>query len=135
VSGTSIARGALVVAALASIVVLVAFHRSEDGCTDSVKAMFFALKDRAPDPALDATLDRVEDDCDGSGRLVDSGAVLLDEGRRAQAARLFDEAAEREPESFSAWAGLRLALDPGDPAAAEAAARAAQLNPYYRPPS
>jgi hypothetical protein len=43
---------------------------------------------------------------------------------------------EREPDNFSAWAGLASVLAGDDPAgSAEAAARARKLNPLYRPPS
>ena len=45
-------------------------------------------------------------------------------------------AVDREPESFSAWAGLASVLARSDPAgSASAAARAKRLNRYYRPPS
>jgi hypothetical protein len=132
----AIARVALVVAAVSAATVLVALQRSEDGCTDSVKAMFFALRDRVPDAQLDPTVADVEADCPGSARLVDSGAVLFQEGHAEQAADLLREAVEREPESFSAWAGLASVLAGSAPAAAsEAAARARELNSFYEPPS
>lgn len=111
-------------------------QRSEERCTDSVKAMFVALRDRVPDPALNATVADVEDDCPGSSRLVDSGAVLFREGHPEQAADLLREAVDREPDSFSAWAGLASVLAKSDPAeSSEAAARAQGLNSFYRPPS
>ena len=131
-----IARAALVVAAVSAAIVLVAWQRSEDGCTDSVKAMFFALRDRAPDSQLDPTVVRVKGDCPGSSRLVDAGAVLFREGHPRQAADVLREAVEREPDSFSAWAGLASVLADADPeGSSQAAARAKELNPLYRPPS
>jgi hypothetical protein len=131
-----IARVALVAVAVCAAIVLVAWQRSEDSCTDSVKGMFFALRDRVPDAQLNPTVADVEADCPGSARLVDSGAVLFQEGHPEQAADLLREAVEREPESFSAWAGLASVLADSDPAAAsDAAARAHELNPFYRPPS
>ena len=135
-SAPSIARALVVATAVCGIVVLVALQRSEDRCTDSVKAMFVALRDRVPEPELDATVAGVEDDCPGSSRLVDSGAVLFQQGHPEKAAAILREAAEREPDSFSAWAGLASVLEESDPAAAsEAAARARDLNSFYRPPS
>jgi hypothetical protein len=132
----TIARAGLVAVALAAAVLLFAWERSEASCTDSVKGMFFALKDRVPAPALDASVDSIEDDCEGSSRLIDSAGVLFQEGHPARAARLLREAVEREPESFSAWAGLASVLARSDSAgSAAAAARAKRLNPYYRPPS
>ena len=132
----SIVRALVVAAALCAAAVLVTLQRSEDGCTDSVKAMFVALRDRVPQPELDATVADVEDDCPGSSRLVDSGAVLFQEGHPEQAADLLRVAVAREPESFSAWAGLASVLHESDPAAAsEAAVRARALNSFYRPPS
>ena len=131
-----IARVALVVIAVSAVIVLVAFQRSEDSCTDSVKGMFFALRDRVPDAQLDPTVASVQDDCPGSSRLVDAGAVLFREGHPRQAEDVLREAVEREPESFSAWAGLASVLVSDDPAgSADAAARAKELNPFYRPPS
>ena len=131
-----LARAAVVVAAIAAAVVLVSLQRSEDACTDAVKGMFFALRDDAPEAALDATIDGIEDDCPGSGRLVDAGAVLFEQGHADRAAGVLRVAVEREPESFSAWAGLASVLASTDRAASEeAAARAAGLNPFYRPPS
>jgi hypothetical protein len=136
VTAPLIARAALVAAAVFAAVVLVTWQRSEDDCTDSVKEMFFALKDRVPEPQLDPTVARVEADCPGSSRLVDAGAVLFREGHPRQAADLLREAVEREPDSFSAWAGLASVLADDDPAgSSEAAARAEELNPFYRPPS
>jgi tetratricopeptide (TPR) repeat protein len=136
VSAPSIARVLVVVTAVGAAVVLVALERSEESCTDSVKAMFVALRDRVPEPELDATVADVEDDCPGSSRLVDSGAVLFQEGRPEQAVDVLREAVEREPDSFSAWAGLASVLEDSDPAASsEAAARARELNAFYRPPS
>jgi hypothetical protein len=134
VSGAAIARVALFVTALAAVVVIAGFERSEDRCTDSVKSMFVALRDAAAATRLDATIDDVETDCDGSARLVDSAGVLFQEGHADRAAMLLREAVDREPESFSAWAGLAAVLAREDPAAAaDAAARAKQLNRYYRP--
>jgi hypothetical protein len=131
-----IARVALVVAAVAAGVVLVAFQRSEDACTDSVKAMFFALRDRVPEAQLEPTVAAVEDDCPGSGRLVDAGAVLFQEGHPELAEEVLWRAVEREPKNFSAWAGLASVLAKARPAkSAEAAAHAKRLNPLYRPPS
>jgi predicted Zn-dependent protease len=115
---------------------LLSWERSEAGCTESVKSMFFALKDRVPAAELDATLDSIEDDCHGSSRLIDSAGVLFQEDQPGRAERMLREAVDREPESFSAWAGLASVLAGGDRAgSAEAAARAKRLNPYYRPPS
>lgn len=132
-----IARAALVALALAAAILLVSWQRSEDACTDSVKAMFFALRDRAPAPRTDATVDAIEDDCGGSSRLVDSAAVLFEEGHPERAARLLREAVDREPDSFSAWAGLASVLGRGGDrsGSGSAAARAKRLNPFYRPPS
>jgi hypothetical protein len=131
-----IARAALVAAAVAAVVVLFSLERSEDACTDSVKAMFFALKDRAPAAALDQAVGSVEDDCDGSSRLVDAAAALSQEGHPGRAESLLREAIDREPDSFSAWAGLASVLAGQDPAGSDAAAaRAKRLNPFYRPPS
>jgi hypothetical protein len=136
VTATAIARAALMIAAVCAAILLIAWQRSEDGCTDSVKAMFFALRDRAPEAQLAATVARIEDDCEGSSRLVDSGAVLFREGHPEAAAEVLREAVEREPDSFSAWAGLASVLAGDDPAgSAEARARARELNPLYRPPS
>jgi predicted Zn-dependent protease len=136
VTAPLIARAAVVAAAVSAVVVLVAFQRSEDACTDSVKAMFFALKDQVPDAQLEPTVAAVEDDCPGSGRLVDAGAVLFQQGHPQEAEAVLREAVAREPESFSAWAGLASVLVKVDPAAsADAAARAEDLNPFYRPPS
>ena len=135
-SAPLIVRAGLVAAACAASLLLLSWERSEAGCTESVKSMFFALKDRVPAAELDATIDSIEDDCDGSSRLIDSAGVLFQEGQPAEAERLLREAVEREPESFSAWAGLASVLARGDRAgSAEAAARAKRLNPYYRPPS
>jgi hypothetical protein len=130
VTASAIARAALVVAAAAAVIVLVAWQRSEDACTDSVKSMFFALRDRAPQPQLAATIARIEDDCDGSSRLVDSGAVLFQQGHPGPAADLLREAADREPDNFSAWSALASVLARSDPAgSAEAEGRAQRLNP------
>ena len=135
-SAPSIARALVVVTAVCAAVVLVALERSESRCTDSVKAMFVALRDRVPEPELDATVADVEDDCPGSSRLVDSGAVLFQEGHPEQAAAVLREAVDREPDSFSAWAGLASVLAESDPSASsEAAVRARELNSFYRPPS
>ena len=132
----TIARAGLVVAAFAAAVLLIGLQRAETGCTDSVKGMFFALRDEAPTAELDETLDEIEDDCAGSSRLVDSAGVLFQEGHRERAVRLLREAVDREPENFSAWAGLASVLARSDPAgSASAAARAKDLNPYYRPAS
>lgn len=132
----ALARVALVLTAIAAAALLVTWQRSEDGCTDSVKAMFFALRDDAPAAQLEATISGVEDDCDGSSRLVDSGAVLFQEGHPQPAAELLREAVAREPDNFSAWAALASVLAASDRAAtARAAARATELNPLYRPPS
>jgi hypothetical protein len=136
VSAPSIVRALVVVTAVCAAVVLVALQRSEERCTDSVKEMFFALRERAPEPRLNATVADIEDDCPGSSRLVDSGAVLFQEGYPEQAAGILRVAVDREPESFSAWAGLASVLAETDPAgASEAAARARKLNSFYRPPS
>jgi hypothetical protein len=136
VTAPKIARVGLVVTALAAALLLFAWERADTGCTDSVKGMFFALRDDAPVDALDATIDAIEDDCAGSSRLVESAGVLFQQGHPDHAVRLLREAVEREPESFSAWAGLASALALSDPAgSASAAARAKRLNPYYRPPS
>ena len=131
-----IARAVVVATAVCAAVVLVALERAEDGCTDSVKAMFVALRDRVPEPQLNVTVEDVEDDCAGSSRLVDSGAVLFQEGHPEQAAGVLREAVEREPDSFSAWAGLASVLKNSDPeASSRAAARARALNSFYRRPS
>ena len=135
-SAPSIVRALVVVTAVCAAIVLVTLERSEDRCTDSVKAMFVALRDRVPEPQLDSTVEDVEGDCAGSSRLVDSGAVLFQEGHPEQAADVLREAVAREPQSFSAWAGLATVLEESDPAgASEAAARARELNSFYRPPS
>ena len=135
-SAPFLARALLVLTAVCAAIVLIAMQRSEERCTDSVKAMFVALRDRVPDPALNATVVDVEDDCPGSSRLVDSGAVLFREGHPEQAVDLLREAVEREPDSFSAWAGLASVLAKSDPAgSSEAAAQAQELNSFYRPPS
>ena len=131
-----IARAALVAAALAATVLLVAWERADAGCTESVKSMFFALRDEAPQAQLEATVGAIEDDCAGSSRLVDSAGVLFQEGHPDEAERLLREAVDREPEGFSAWAGLASVLARRDAAgSASAAARAKRLNPFYRPPS
>jgi hypothetical protein len=131
-----IARVGLVAAAVAAALLLIGWERSEASCTESVKSMFFALRDRDPAAELDATIDSIEDDCEGSSRLIDSAGVLFQEGHPARAARLLREAVDREPESFGAWAGLASVLRRSDPAgSAGAAARAKELNRYYRPPS
>ena len=131
-----IARVALVVVAVSAAVVLIAFQRSEDACTDSVKSMFFALRDRVPEAQLEPTVAAVEDECPGSGRLVDAGAVLFQQGHPQLAEDVLWRAVEREPKNFSAWAGLASVLAQANPAkSAEAAAHAKQLNPFYRPPS
>ena len=126
----------MVLAALGAILVLAGWQRSEDACTDSVKAMFFALRDDAPDARLDETIDSIEGDCDGSSRLVDTGAVLLQEDEAERAARVLRTAVGREPDNFSAWAGLAAVLRRTDPSeAADATARARELNRFYRPGS
>ena len=131
-----IARAGLVVAAVAAGFLLIGWERSETSCTESVKSMFFALRDRDPAAELDATIESIEDDCDGSSRLVDSAGVLFQEGQRDRAVRLLREAVDREPEAFDAWARLAMALARSDRAgSADAAARAKRLNPRYRPPS
>jgi len=131
-----VARITLVVAAVAAAAVLIAFQRSEDACTDSVKSLFFALKNHEPGARLDETIGAVEDDCPGSARLVDAGGVLYQQHEPERAARVLREAVDREPDSFSAWAGLAAVLAGSAPAAADAAAaRARSLNPYYRRPS
>jgi predicted Zn-dependent protease len=136
VTAPAIARAGLVAAAVAAVLLLVAWDRAEAGCTDSVKSMLFALRDRAPAGELDATLDAIEGDCDGSSRLVDAAGVLFQEGHPDRAARLLRTAVRREPDNFSAWAGLASALARSDRAgSASAAARAKRLNPDYRPPS
>ena len=135
-AATALARAALVIAAVAAVIFFVASQRSEDQCTDAVKTLFFALRDDAPEPQLDATVMQIEDDCGGSARLVDSGAALFQQGHPGPAADVLREAVEREPDNFSAWAGLASVLVRTDPAgAAAAAARARELNPLYRPPS
>ena len=135
-SGALVARVVLVLAALGAILVLAGWQRSEDACTDSVKAMFFALRDDAPDARLDETIDSIEADCDGTSRLVDAGAVLFQQDEPERAARVLRTAVDREPDSFSAWAGLAAVLRRADPgAAADAAARARALNRFYRPAS
>ena len=126
----------MVVAALSLVVLLAAWQRSSDACTDSVKGVLFALRDDAPPDLLNAAVDAVEDDCEGSSRLVDTGGVLFQEDERAQAAGILRTAARREPDNFSAWAGLAAVLREDDPAgAASAAERARELNRFYRPPS
>jgi hypothetical protein len=136
VSVPSIARALVVATAICAAAILVASQHSEDRCTDSVKAMFVALRDRVPETELDATVAGVEDDCPGSSRLVDSGAVLFGQGHPEKAAGILREAVEREPDSFSAWAGLASVLKESDAAASsEAAARARELNSFYRPAS
>ena len=135
-SAPFLARALLVLTAVCAAIVLIGLERSEQRCTDSVKSMFVALRDRVPEPALNETVADVEDDCPGSSRLVDSGAVLFREGHPEQAVDLLREAVEREPDSFSAWAGLASVLKGSDPAeSSEAAARAQDLNSFYRPPS
>ena len=133
---SAVARIVVVVTAVAAIVLLVAWQRDSEMCHDSVKDLLFTLRDREPDPEIDAAITAIEDDCEGSDKLVDAGGVLLQQREPEHAAPSFRIAAEREPESFSAWAGLALALQPEDPAAAAEAARRAQaLNRFYRPPS
>ena len=135
-SAPLIARVALVVAAVLAAGVLVGFQHSENTCTDSVKDMFFALRDRVPDAQLQPTIDAVVDDCPESGRLVDAGAVLFQQGHPQQAEEVLWRAVERESKNFSAWAGLASVLERDNPAkSAEAAAHAKRLNPFYRPPS
>ena len=131
-----VARILMALAAVAMVLLLVSWQRDSEGCTDSVKDVLFALRDDAPQRELDATIEAVEDDCEGRAQRIDTGGVLLQQGEPERAARTFREAADREPESFSAWAGLALALARDDPdGAAEAARRARALNRYYRPPS
>ena len=128
-----IARAALVVTAVLAVLLLASWQRDSDTCADAVEDILFAIRDRAD---VDSAAARVKDECEGSGRLVDAGAVLFQEGHPRQAEDVLREAVEREPESFSAWAGLASVLADGDPAAsAEAATRAKELNPFYRPPS
>ena len=135
-TASAIARAALVVTAGLAVIVLVGWLRSEDNCTGAVMAMFFALRDRAPEPQLAATVARIEDDCDGSSRLVDSGAVLFEQGHPRPAADLLREAVDREPDNFSAWSALASVLARSDPAgSAEAAAHARRLNPRHQPSS
>ena len=127
------ARIGLVVAAVCSVLVLAAWQRDSDSCDDAVKDVLFAIRDR--DARIDAFTERVGDECEGSGRLIDSGGVLFQHGYTDQAAATLREAVEREPDSFSAWAGLAAVLRDEDPeAAAEAAGRARSLNRYYRLP-
>jgi len=131
-----IVRAALVAAAVAAAIVLVAWQRSEDRCTEAVKATLFALEDRVRGPQLHATIAGVETDCPGSSRLVDAGGVLFSEGHPRLATDVLREAVDREPDSFSAWAVLASVLAGADPAGSSgAAARAKSLNPFYRPPS
>ena len=121
----------LVVAALFAVVLLAAWQRDSDTCTDSVKDVLFAIRD--DESAIEDATDRVEEECEGSGRLVDAGGVLFQHGHPEAAARILREAVDREPESFSAWAGLAAVLRDGGDAdeAAGAAARARSLNSYY----
>jgi predicted Zn-dependent protease len=71
------------------------------------------------------------DDCEGALPLATGSVALLRAGRPADAARLADAAARRQPDDYVSWlavAGVRAAQ--GDEAgAARARERARQLNP------
>ena len=126
----------MVVAAVAAIVLLVAWQRDAETCQDSVEDLLFTLRDREPDSQIDAAVTTIAEECEGTSRLIGAGEVLLDQREPEHAATSFRIAADREPDNFSAWAGLALALQRDDPAgAAEAAKRAQALNRFYRPPS
>lgn len=129
-----LARAAVVLAAAFAVAVLAAWQSESESCTDSVKGLLFGIRDRDPESQLAAASARVEDDCEGTSRLIDSGAVLFERGHPDLGVRLFREATEREPDSFSAWAGLAVVLADRDPRAAAAAREHARaLNPFYRP--
>ena len=130
------ARIVLVAAALAASLMLVDWQREEERCTDDTKQLFFVLRDKAPAAQIDETLRSAIDNCQGGSRLVGPAVILFNNGERRRAELLIREVLEREPDSFSPWAGLAVIVRRSDPAESRRAAeRARELNPLYRPGS
>ena len=124
--GTTTVAGALTaVVAVAVAAALFAVEDDRDGCEDAARAAFAAS--RGPAAVLDRAAGRLIADCHGSEPLTRISVGLLEVGRARPAARLARVAADREPDSYLAWAVLARTASP--PEATEAAARAEALNP------
>lgn len=126
-------RALLALAAVGAIAVTLVLDLQQRACDEAIDE-FFAAVDAGP-AGVDSATARINADCE-PGRIVDVGFLLNDKREHSLAARVLREATAREPDNFSAWAGLARALSGSDPAGArEAAARARALNPRYPPPS
>jgi hypothetical protein len=122
---TLVARLVAALAALAVAVALVGLERDRQTCEQATDR---AYKDaRAPREVLAPDIERIASDCAGSEPLMGVSLGLLALGRRDLAGTLARTAADREPDSYLAWAVLQHTAPRG--ARSDAAARARALNP------
>ena len=130
VTAPLIARVALVVVAVSAAIVLVAWQRSEDALHGLGQGdVLRAERPRSGAAARAQPSTRVEATVPGSSRLVDSGAVLFQEGHPQLAADVLREAVEREPRELQRVGRPRLGprrVRPGRVGRGSGARRAAQ---------
>ena len=127
-------RVGLVLAAVLACVWIAGLERDRDRCSDAGRTVFLG-PERQSRQTFEAAVRTLDPSCAHSPAMVSSSTSLLRVGREADAARLARMAARAEPDNWSAWAALGLALRSRDPGGSRRAlARARELNPLEAPP-
>ena len=128
--GSLAVRLALLAVALAAIVAIASWQRTEDDCNEAGATVVRGVGGAATPAQVADARSTLLDGCHASEPLMAAGGVLQRDGQERQAEPLVRRVLRDEPDNFGAWATLSLVLAESDPAGAERAReRALELNP------
>ncbi|HZN87709.1 MAG TPA: hypothetical protein VFB44_01920 [Thermoleophilaceae bacterium] len=124
-------RLALLAVALAAVVAIVSWQRTEDDCNEAAATIGRALGGIGGGAAeLSEARSTLLGGCHASAPVLSAAGALQGAGRAGEAEPLLRRVLRDEPDNFGAWATLSLLLADSDPAGARRArGRALELNP------
>ncbi len=123
-------RLALLAVALAAIVAIVSWQRTEDDCNEAAATVGRALAGTGGAAELREARSTLLGGCHASAPILSAAGALQGAGRAGEAEPLLRRVLRDEPDNFGAWATLSLVLADSDPAGARRArGRALELNP------
>ena len=123
-------RLALLAIALAAIVAIVSWQRTEDDCNEAAATVGRALGGTGGAAELREARSTLLGGCHASAPILSAAGALQGAGRAGEAEPLLRHVLRDEPDNFGAWATLSLVLADSDPAGARRArGRALELNP------
>ena len=123
-------RLALLAIALAAIVAIVSWQRTEDDCNEAAATVGRALGGTGGAAELREARSTLLGGCHASAPILSAAGALQGAGRAGEAEPLLRHVLRDEPDNFGAWATLSLVLADSDRAGARRArGRALELNP------